>query len=79
MIVSANGFIDNRETYAPVVNQTFTEDRFDNMINGQQGTIFTEKFANYKNFTEQYLPNSSQNLIGFPIEINVDWSLYCLY
>lgn len=70
--------IDNRETYAPVVNQTFTEDRFDNMINGQQGIIFTEKFANYKNFVEHHLPNSSQNLIGFPVEINEEWSLYCL-
>lgn len=25
--------IDNRETYAPVVNQKFTESRFDDMIN----------------------------------------------
>lgn len=70
--------IDNRETYAPVVNQKFTEDRFDNMINGQQGTIFTDKFSNYKDFVERYLPSSSQSLIGCPIEINDEWSLYCL-
>lgn len=70
--------IDNRENYAPVVNQKFTEDRFNNMINGQQGTVFLEKFGNYKNFVEQYLPNSCKNLIGFPIEINEEWSIYCL-
>lgn len=48
------------------------------MINGQQGTVFLEKFGNYKNFVEQYLPNSCKNLIGFPIEINEEWSIYCL-
>lgn len=70
--------IDNKETYAPVINQKYTEDRFDNMINGPQGSMFLEKFTNYKYFIEQYLPSSSQNLIGFPIEINEEWSLYCL-
>lgn len=70
--------IENRETYAPVVNQRFTEDRFNNMINGQQGAIFLDKFSHYKKFTEQHLPNSHQNLIGFPVEINEEWSIYCL-
>lgn len=70
--------IDNRECYAPIVNQNFTEDRFNNMLNGQQGNIFLEKFGNYKKFAEQYLPNSCNNLIGFPIEINEEWSIYCL-
>lgn len=70
--------IENRETYAPVVNQRFTEDRFNNMINGQQGAIFLEKFSHYKKFTEQHLPNSHQNIIGFPVEINEEWSIYCL-
>ncbi len=70
--------IDNRETYAPVVNQRFTEERFDSMINGTQGAIFMEKFASYKQFVEKYLPNSKHNLVGFPIEINEEWSLYCL-
>lgn len=37
-----------------------------------------EKFVNYKNFVEQYLPNIKQNLIGFSVEINEEWSLYCL-
>ena len=69
--------IDNRETYAPVVNQKFTE-RFNNMINGTQGTIFIDKFNNYKQFVERYLPNSKQNLVGFSVEINEEWSLYCL-
>lgn len=48
------------------------------MINGTQGTIFIEKFANYKQFVERHLPNSKQNLIGYPVEINEEWSLYCL-
>lgn len=70
--------IDHKETYGPIVNQNFTEDRFNNMINGQSGDVFLEKFANYKSFVEQYLPNAKQNLIGFSVEINEEWSLYCL-
>ena len=62
--------INHKETYAPVVNQKFSEDRFDNLINEQQGTIFTEKFANYKLFVDHYLPNSKHNLVGFSVEIN---------
>ena len=70
--------IDNRETYAPVVNQRYTEDRFDNMISGVQNSVFVEKFANYKQFVERHLPYSKHNLVGFPVEINEEWSLYCL-
>ena len=70
--------IDHKETYGPIVNQNFTEDRFNNMINEQTGSVFLEKFANYKSFVEQYLPNAKQNLIGFSVEINEEWSLYCL-
>lgn len=70
--------IDHKETYGPVVNQSFTEDRFNNMVNEQSGAVFVEKFANYNSFVEQYLPNAKQNLIGFSVEINEEWSLYCL-
>lgn len=70
--------IDNKEIYAPIINQRFTEDRFNNLINEEQGSIFLKKFDNYKNFIQQYLPNSKQNLIGFSVEINEEWSLYCL-
>ena len=70
--------IDHKETYGPIVNQSFTEDRFNNMINEQSGRVFLEKFVNYKSFVEQYLPNIKQNLIGFSVEINEEWSLYCL-
>lgn len=48
------------------------------MVNEQSGAVFVEKFANYNSFVEQYLPNVKQNLIGFSVEINEEWSLYCL-
>ena len=70
--------IDNKEIYAPIVNQLYSEDRFNNMIKTQQVVLFTEKFANYRHFIEKYLPNPRYNLIGFSMEINDDWSLYCL-
>ena len=70
--------IDNRDIYAPFVNQQFTENRFDNIINGKQGELLTSKFTNYNLFVDQYLSCSRHNLIGFPIELNEEWSLYCL-
>lgn len=70
--------IDNRDVYAPVVDQNFTEDRFDDVINSSQGALFTEKFRNYSNFINHYLPNSRYNPIGYPVELNEEWSLYCL-
>lgn len=70
--------IDNRETYAPVINQKFTEERFDNLVNGDQSLLFTSKFANYEQFVNTIIPNPRFNSIGFPFEINDDWSLYCL-
>lgn len=60
--------IEHQETYGPIVNQNFTEDRFNNMLNEQSGRVFWEKFANNKSFVEQYLPNAKQNLIGFSVE-----------
>ena len=70
--------IDNKEVYGPIVNQKFTEDRFDNIINGSQSALFTGKFENYNQFVEKNLANPRHNLIGYPVEINDDWSLYCL-
>ena len=70
--------IDNKEIYAPILNQSLNEQRFDNLINGNSADIFLGKFSNYKSFAEQYLPNSKQNLVGFNLEINEEWSLYCL-
>lgn len=70
--------IDNREIYAPVVNQKFTESRFDDLINGEKATLFTEKFYNFESFLSSYFPNSRSNLFGYPVEINDEWSLYCI-
>ena len=70
--------IDNREMYAPIVNQHFTEERFNDLINGQQASIFTAKFGNYETFINSVFPNSRFNPIGYPIEINEEWSLYCI-
>lgn len=69
---------DNKEIYAPIVNQQFTEERFDNLVGSQQSSLFTEKFTNFSNFVNQYIPNGRFDIFGYPIEVNDDWSLYCL-
>lgn len=70
--------IDNRELYAPIISQKFTEGRFDDLINSNQATLFTEKFSNYESFVKNNIPNSRFNNVGYPIELNEEWSLYCL-
>ena len=70
--------IDNREVYAPLINQEYTEERFDNLINGEQNVLFTNKFSNFEEFVNTSIPNPRFNVIGYPVEINDEWSLYCL-
>lgn len=69
---------ENKEIYAPIITQKYNEERFNGLVNGDNATILTAKFDNYNNFIEQRLSNTRHNLVGFPIEINDEWSLYCL-
>lgn len=61
--------VDNKEIYAPVVNQKFTESQFDDFINGPQASLFTDKFSNYGEFVNTMIPNSRFNITGYPVEI----------
>lgn len=70
--------INNKDVYAPFINQSFTENRFNDLINGEHAYLFTEKFNNFEKFVTNMIPNSRFNLVGFPIEINEEWSLYCI-
>ena len=70
--------IDNREVYAPVINQQFTEERFDNLINGEQCSLFTSKFSNFETFISSSIPTLRFNPVGYSFEINDEWSIYCL-
>ena len=69
---------ENIITYAPVISQTFTEDKFDTYINQQSGDFLLRKFLNYSNFMERTMERNGFNLIGYPVELNDDWSVYCL-
>lgn len=70
--------IGNREIYAPVINQDFTEERFDDLMNGDQAYLFTNKFSNFEKYINKEISNPRFNIIGYPVEINDKWSLYCL-
>lgn len=69
---------NNMIAYAPVISQPFTEDRFDTYINEQSGDFLLQKFLNYSNFMEHTMERDGFNLIGYPVELNDDWSVYCL-
>ena len=64
--------------YAPVISQMFTEEKFNNYINEQSGDYLLQKFLNYSNFMEHNMERDGFNLIGYPVELNNDWSVYCL-
>lgn len=68
----------NISIYAPVINQQFTEETFNNIINSSQSSIITQKFENYGKFIKNYLGEDKANLVGFPMELNDEWSLYCM-
>lgn len=68
----------NIVNYAPVISQTFTEDKFDTYINQQSGDFLLQKFLNFSNFMELKMERDGFNLIGYPVELNDEWSVYCL-
>lgn len=69
---------NNIISYAPVISQTFTEDKFDTYINQQSGDFLLQKFQTFSNFMEHTMERDGFNLIGYPVELNNDWSVYCL-
>lgn len=69
---------NNAGTYAPVISQSFTEEKFNSIIGSQQVSMFTQKFEHYDNFINKYIRDERYNLVGYPIEINEEWSVYCL-
>lgn len=64
--------------YAPVISQSFTEDKFDTYINQESGDFLLQKFLSYSNFMEHQMECDGFNLIGYPVELNDEWSVYCL-
>jgi len=69
---------NNIINYAPVISQTFTEDKFDTYINQQSGDFLLQKFLAFSEFMEQKMERDGFNLIGYPVELNDEWSVYCL-
>lgn len=68
----------NIRLYAPAISQTFTEETFDNFINAESGAFLLQKFSAFSNFMENTMERDGFNLIGYPVELNDDWSVYCL-
>lgn len=64
--------------YAPVISQSFTEDKFNTYINQESGDFLLQKFLSYSNFMEHQMERDGFNLIGYPVELNDEWSVYCL-
>lgn len=70
--------MDNRDIYAPLINQSYTEERFNNVINSSNGALFVDKFNNYFKFVTEQLGTIDCNPSGFSMELNDEWSIYCI-
>ena len=70
--------IENRDVHAPIIDRSFTESSFNDFINGKHSEELTAKFSNFEKFINSTLPNPRFNLIGYPVELNDEWSLYCI-
>lgn len=69
---------ENKAVYAPVISQSFSEDSFNSFIGSNSGNLMVEKFYNFSLFMESSMDRPNYNLIGNPVELNDDWSVYCL-
>jgi len=71
---------DKMTVYAPVVSQTFTEESFNDLIGDNLSSVLLEKFRNYYTFMLSTMEHNEYNcnLVGYPEELNPEWSVYCL-
>lgn len=68
----------NKMIYAPVVSQEFTEESFNSLTHSDSGKLLLEKFQNYADFMVNEMGRDGLNLIAYPVELNDEWSVYCL-
>lgn len=71
---------DKMTVYGPVASQTFTEESFNNLIGDELSSVLLEKFRNYYSFMLTNMEHNEYNcnLVGYPEELNSEWSVYCL-
>lgn len=70
---------ENKIVYSSIVSQNFTECKFNDLFESKtQASLFTKKFENYENFLKDKLECSHYDSISYPIELNDEWSIYCL-
>lgn len=69
---------ENIDVYAPFIDKQYDEDKFNDLVNSNQAELFTKKFKNYSDFVTSRLEMQKFDVVGFPIEMNDDWSVYCM-
>lgn len=70
---------ENKIVYSSIASQDFTECKFNDLLeNETQSNLLTKKFENYETFLKEKLECPYYNSIGYQIELNDEWSVYCL-
>ena len=72
--------MEKKTVYDPVVSQSFTEESFNDLIGDELSSVLLEKFRNYYTFMLTNMEHTEYNcnLVGYPEELNSEWSVYCL-
>lgn len=71
--------LESKIVYASLVSQEFSEAKFNDLLESDtQVPILTNKFENYKSFLTEKLEQYSYNDIGYQVELNDEWSVYCM-
>lgn len=70
---------DNKIIYSSLISQNFTEEKFNNLLDSEsQKTLLINKFGNFESFITEKLNSTLYNPMGYQIELNDEWSVYCL-
>lgn len=70
---------ENKILYTAFLNQKITEGDFNDFIENQDNkNLLINKFENFEYFVTQKMECVNYSPIGFNIELNDEWSVYCL-
>ncbi len=69
---------ENKLVYSPLISQDFTEGAFNDFLESEASSILTNKFEHYESFLTKKLECANYDSIGYQVELNDEWSVYCI-
>ena len=64
--------------YTAFLSRNIKEGEFNDFLEKQDKTLLTDKFENFGSFLSQKLGCANYDSIGYHMELNDEWSVYCM-